>query len=258
MDLELDGLTVTASGRRLIADIDAHVRSGQLVGLVGPNGSGKSSTLRCVFRTLTPNRGTVRLGGEDVAGMSLRDSARMIAALTQESQPEFDFTAAEVVTMGRAPHKSTFARHDDEDRRIRARALSEVGCEHLAERDFRTLSGGERQRVLIARALAQQPQVLVLDEPTNHLDIRHQLDVLALVHRLGLTTVTALHDLNMAASWCDRVHVLDRGRIVAAGPPREVLTPEIVREVFGVRAHVVDHPGTGAPQLLFEPSRPAA
>lgn len=190
MEVELDGLTVTAAGRQLVTDLDLRVGSGELVGLVGPNGSGKSTTLRCAFRALKPSSGTIRLDGDELSGMSLRESARLIAALTQETQAEFDFTVTEVVTMGRTPHKQGGA--DDE---ICARALGEVDCSHLAGRGFQSLSGGEKQRVLIARALAQQPHVLVLDEPTNHLDIRHQLEVLALVNRLGLTTLTALHDL---------------------------------------------------------------
>ncbi len=247
MDVEFRDVEVSVAGRRLVEDLDLHVRSGELVGLVGPNGSGKSSTLRCAFRALRPSGGTVRVGGDDLTRMPLRTSARRIAALPQETHAEFDFTVSEVVAMGRTPHKRSAT--DDE---ICARALEQVGCDHLGGRGYRSLSGGEKQRVLIARALAQQPDVLVLDEPTNHLDVRHQLDILALVHRLGPTTLTALHDLNLAASWCDRVYVLDRGRVAACGPPREALDAETVRQVFGVRTHVVDHPVTGAAQLLFE------
>jgi iron complex transport system ATP-binding protein len=130
--------------------------------------------------------------------------------------------------------------------------LRRVNAEHLTTRSFLTLSGGERQRVLIARALAQEPKLLVLDEPTNHLDIRHQLDVLALVRGTGLTVLTVLHDLNLAAAYCDRIHVLDGGRVVAGGKPADVLTPDLIQAVFGVRAHLVPHPTSGVPQLLFE------
>lgn len=252
MDVELDDVEVTAAGKRLVSGIDVHVRPGELVGLLGPNGSGKSSTLRCVFRSLAPSNGSVRIGGRDLTGMSLQDSSRAVAALTQDSPAEFDFTVEEIVAMGRTPHKRMFDRDGTEDRRICERALREVDCAHLAQRGFLSLSGGEKQRVLIARAVAQQPRVLVLDEPTNHLDIRHQLEVLAMVRRLGLTTLTALHDLNLAAAHCDRVHVLEAGRIVASGPPRQVLTPETVLRVFGVHAQLVDHPTSGAPQLLYD------
>ncbi|MFF9690021.1 ABC transporter ATP-binding protein [Streptomyces sp. NPDC014623] len=252
MQIDIDMLTVEISGARVVQDVSLRAGSGQVVGLVGPNGSGKSTLLRCVYRALRPTAGAVRLGGDDLLAMSTRDSARRLAALPQEAVAEFDFTVAEVVTMGRLPHQGAVARETDEDRRTCAAALEGVGAGHLAGRGFLTLSGGERQRVLIARALAQQPQVLVLDEPTNHLDVAQQLEVLFLVRASGLTVLTALHDLNLAALHCDLIHVIDEGRIVASGAPHDVLTPALLAEVFGVRAHRVPHPETGAVQLLFD------
>lgn len=257
MRVDIDALTVEISGARLVEDVTLRAGAGQFVGLVGPNGSGKSTLLRCVYRALRPTAGAIRLGGDDLLAMSARESARRLAALPQEASAEFDFTVAEVVAMGRLPHQSSMARTTDEDRRTCAAALDGVGAGHLAGRGFLTLSGGERQRVLIARALAQQPQVLVLDEPTNHLDIAQQLEILALVRAGGLTVLTALHDLNLAALHCDLLHVIDAGRIVASGAPHDVLTPVLLADVFGVRAHRVPHPETGAVQLLFDrlPSR---
>ncbi|MEU0476568.1 ABC transporter ATP-binding protein [Streptomyces olivaceus] len=252
MDVEIDDLTVEFSGARVVQDISLRAGSGRFVGLVGPNGSGKSTVLRCVYRALRPTAGAVRLDGEDLLAMSTRESARRLAALPQEAVAEFDFTVAEVVAMGRVPHQRAVARDTDEDRRACAAALDGVGAGHLAGRGFLTLSGGEKQRVLIARALAQQPRVMVLDEPTNHLDIAQQLEVLSLVRTSGLTVLTALHDLNLAALHCDLVHVVDGGRIVASGAPHDVLTPALLAEVFGVRAHRVPHPETGAVQLLFD------
>ncbi|MFE9863445.1 ABC transporter ATP-binding protein [Streptomyces sp. NPDC005506] len=261
MRIDIDALTVEIVGARLVEEVTLGVGAGQFVGLVGPNGSGKSTVLRCVYRALRPSAGTVRLGGEDLYAMSARESARRLAALPQEALTEFDFTVAEVVAMGRLPHQRPVARSTDEDRRTCESALTRVGAGHLADRGFLTLSGGEKQRVLIARALAQQPRVLVLDEPTNHLDIAQQLEVLALVRDSGLTVLTALHDLNLAALHCDVLHVIESGRIVASGAPHDVLTPELLAEVFGVRAHRVPHPETGAVQLLFDrllPARPAS
>ncbi|MFB4425934.1 ABC transporter ATP-binding protein [Streptomyces sp. QL37] len=252
MRVEIDALTVEIAGARLVEDVTLRAGSGQLVGLVGPNGSGKSTLLRCVYRALRPSSGSVRIGGEDLRTMTAREGARRLAALPQEVVAEFDFTVAETVAMGRLPHQGPMARTTDEDRRTCEAALVGVGAGHLADRGFLTLSGGEKQRVLIARALAQQPQVLVLDEPTNHLDIAQQLEVLALVRDSGLTALTALHDLNLAARHCDIVHVIDGGRIAASGPPHDVLTPGLLAEVFGVRAHRVPHPETGALQLLFD------
>lgn len=252
MQVDIDALTVEISGVRVVEDASLSAGSGQFVGLVGPNGSGKSTVLRCVYRALRPTAGAVCLGGDDLRAMSPRESARRLAVLPQEAVAEFDFTVAEIVAMGRLPHQGAVARETDEDRRTCATALEGVGAGHLADRGFLTLSGGEKQRVLIARALAQQPRVLVLDEPTNHLDIAQQLEVLSLVRASGLTVLTALHDLNLAALHCDLIHVIDSGRIVASGAPHEVLTPVLLAEVFGVRAHRVPHPETGATQLLFD------
>ncbi|MEU6599731.1 ABC transporter ATP-binding protein [Streptomyces flaveolus] len=249
MRLDIDQVTIEAAGARLVDRVRLAADSGTFVGLVGPNGSGKSTLLRTVYRALRPAAGAVRLDGDDLHAMDPRAAARALAALPQESSAEFDFTVAEVVAMGRLPHRGRTAASD---REICARAMDRTGVAHLADRGFPGLSGGEKQRVLIARALAQQPRVLILDEPTNHLDIAHQLDVLALVRDSGLTVLAALHDLNLAAAHCDVLYVIDKGRIAAAGPPHDVLRPALLAEVFGIRAHPVRHPGTGAVQLLFD------
>jgi len=245
--MRLDIEDVSVEG--ILRDVRLDVPDGAFVGLVGPNGSGKSTLLRCVYRALRPAGGAVRLDGDDVHTMDPRAAARVLAALPQESSAEFDFTVAEVVAMGRLPHRGRTAAADEE---ICADAMDRTGVRHLADRGFLALSGGEKQRVLIARALAQQPRVLVLDEPTNHLDIAHQLDVLSLVRGSGLTVLAALHDLNLAAAHCDLLYVIAGGRTVASGPPHDVLQPALLAEVFGVRAHPVRHPETGALQLLFD------
>ncbi|MEU3448213.1 ABC transporter ATP-binding protein [Streptomyces thermolilacinus] len=257
MRVHVDAVTVEVAGARLVEDVTLRADRGQVVGLVGPNGSGKSTLLRCVYRALRPSAGAIRLDGEDLHSLSAREGARRLAALPQEAVTEFDFTVAEVVAMGRLPHQRSVARTTGEDRQACEAALAKVGADHLADRGFLTLSGGEKQRVLIARALAQQPRVLVLDEPTNHLDIAQQLEVLALVRGSGLTVLTALHDLNLAALHCDVLHVIHGGRIVASGAPHDVLTPGLLADVFGVRAHRVPHPETGAVQLLFDRLPPA-
>ncbi len=266
MRVDIDGLRYETAGATLVRDVELHAESGSLVGLVGPNGSGKSSLLRCVYRAVRPTAGTVRLDGEDLSGLSPREGARRLAALPQEAGADFDFTVREVVAMGRLPHQRSTGRANAADREACASALDRVGARHLEHRGFRSLSGGEKQRVLIARALAQRPRVLVLDEPTNHLDIAQQLEILALVRGWGAgggagaggesgarpTVLTALHDLNLAAVHCDRLHVVSGGTIVASGRPHDVLTTELLADVFGVRAHRVPHPETGALQLLFD------
>ncbi|WP_414168291.1 ABC transporter ATP-binding protein [Streptoverticillium reticulum] len=252
MQVDIENLSVEIAGARLVEDVALRAGNGRFVGLVGPNGSGKSTLLRCVYRALRPTAGRVLLAGDDLHALSAREGARRLAALPQESVSEFDFTVAEVVAMGRLPHQGAAGRVTADDTEACAAALARTGAAHLADRGFLTLSGGEKQRVLIARALAQQPEVLVLDEPTNHLDIAQQLEVLALVRASGLTVLAALHDLNLAATHCDALYVIAGGRIVASGPPHDVLSAELLADVFGVRAHRVPHPVTGAPQLLFD------
>lgn len=251
MRLTLDQLSYQVDGHRLVHELSLQVPDGGVVGLVGPNGSGKSTALRCVYRALTPSGGAVLVGDTDIGTMRRPDTARLIAALTQESNTEFDFTVEQLVALGRAPYHTGNQPLNADERKLCRSAMDRVGVLGLADRGVLSLSGGERQRVLVARALVQQPRILVLDEPTNHLDIRHQVELLELLRNAELTVLIVLHDLNLAASVCDRIGVLRQGTLVAVGTPREVLTPDLLRRVFGVNATVVDHPLTGAPQLLY-------
>jgi iron complex transport system ATP-binding protein len=257
VDLHLDAVTVALDGHLLVRELSLRVGRGETVGLVGPNGSGKSTALRCVYRALRPVRGVVRVGGTDLRSLPLRHSARSVAALTQDGGTDLDFTVAEVVALGRTPHLRGNAPLSRRERDLCVRAMARLGVDHLADRGLLSLSGGERQRVLVARALVQEPEILVLDEPTNHLDLRHQLELLALLRDADLTVLVVLHDLNLAAATCDRLGVLADGALVAVGTPTEVLTPELVRRVFGVAATVVAHPLTGDPQLLYSLPVPA-
>ncbi|MEU2944974.1 ABC transporter ATP-binding protein [Nocardiopsis alba] len=251
MELRLDGLSVDLDGRRIVRRLTLDVPDGRVVGLVGPNGSGKSTALRCVYRALSPDEGRVLVDGDDLAAMSMRDSARRIAALTQEGGVDLDFTVEELVALGRTPHLPGGRRLDARERELCRWAMARMGVAHLAGRGVLELSGGERQRVLVARALVQEPRVLVLDEPTNHLDVHHRLELLALVRESGVTALVVLHDLNLAAAACDVIGVLSEGALVAVGTPEEVLTEELLHTVFGVEATVVAHPRTGRTQLLY-------
>ncbi|WP_240760155.1 ABC transporter ATP-binding protein [Phytoactinopolyspora endophytica] len=223
-------------------------KAGTLTGLLGPNGSGKSSLLRSIAGMTRPERGVVSLGGEDLLGMRRRERARRVAVVEQETHTDVPLRVLDVVLLGRTPHKAT--EHDDE---LARSALDTVGMQRFADRDWHTLSGGERQRVHLARALAQEPELLLLDEPTNHLDVHFQLSLLGNVRELGVTSLAALHDLNLAASYCDHVVVLDRGRVAAAGAPEDVLVPEVIRRVFAVDCDVHTNPRTGRPVLMFFP-----
>jgi iron complex transport system ATP-binding protein len=251
VNLELDGISVVTDGRSLVRELSLEVPDGQVVGLVGPNGSGKSTALRCVYRALRPSSGTVRVGEQDLTRLPMRHSARTIAAMTQDGGVDFDFTVEEVVALGRAPHLRGNQALSGRERELCERAMEQLDIGHLAHRGVLTLSGGERQRVLLARALVQEPEILVLDEPTNHLDVRHQVALLSLLRGSGLTVLVVLHDLNLAAAACDRLGVLSQGRLVASGVPADVLTTDLVADVFGVRASIVPHPLTGDPQLLY-------
>lgn len=251
MKLTLNDITITIDGTTLVNDAHLDVSSGEMVGLVGPNGSGKSTLLRAIYRVLRPAAGWIALDNDNVWQLTSREAARRTAVVTQESASDFEFTVFEVVMMGRTPHKGLFDRDTVRDDDLCHEALERVGMWSYAGRIFATLSGGEKQRVLIARALAQQSQVLLLDEPTNHLDIRYQLEILGLVRELGITVLTALHDLNLAAAYCDRVAVMARGHIVAVGVPEDILTPARIGEVFGIAAVPVRHPTTGRLVLAF-------
>ncbi len=258
MKASVVGVTVMIDDQLILDGVSLEVASGHFHGVIGPNGSGKSTLLRGIYRSLRPKMGAITLGGDDVwRDLSARQAALRRAVVAQDSSLDFDFTVADVVAMGRAPHKSLFERDTSRDRDLVQSALADVGMAWAGRRLVATLSGGERQRVFLARAIAQQAPVLVLDEPTNHLDVRAQLELLQLVKALGLTTIAALHDLDQAVSICDGLTVMRDGQAVASGPPLQTLTPELIADVFGVRAHFGEHPLTGRPHITvaaFEPS----
>jgi iron complex transport system ATP-binding protein len=251
--LAAEGVGFRVDGHVLLAGVGFEVPAGSVVGLVGPNGSGKSTLLRLLYRALAPQDGVAWLGGGLLWELPTRQAARLLGAVPQDQPSEFDLTVGELVHLGRLPHQQMLAGAGPDDRRIVAEALTATGLIGLEDRALAKLSGGERQRAVVARALAQRPQVLLLDEPTNHLDVRYQHELLGLVRRVGLTTLVALHDLNLAAAYCESVVVLRAGAVLAAGPVDEVLCPATVEAAFGVAATVVAHPATGRPQLLFHP-----
>jgi len=250
MSLQLQDLSVDISGRRIVTGIGFTVPDGSFAGLLGPNGSGKSTILKAIYRVHRPSAGRVLLDGKDLLSMKPRQAARRIAVVAQEFTLEFDFTVAEMVMIGRTPHKRAFDRDDEADRAIVDQAMAQVGCQDLAHRGFNTLSGGEKQRVLIAQAIAQGADHLILDEPTNHLDIRYQIEILELVSALGVTVLAAIHDLSLAALFCDTVHLVAGGKLIAGGPPGAVITADIVGLTYGSDVLIIKHPETGTPHLI--------
>lgn len=251
MKVDIDNLSFSIQSRRLIEDINLHVASGQMVGIVGPNGSGKSTLLKNMSRIHTPDDGRVELDDHDIFHISSKALARMLAMVGQDASGQFEFSVKEIALMGRAPHKKLLETDTALDERLVMQALERVGMAGFEARSVTTLSGGERQRVLLARALVQDADVLVLDEPTNHLDVHHQLQLLDLVRELKITSVAALHDLNLAASYCDRIYVIQNGRIVACGTPEEVLTETLLRDVFRVNTHIMRHHLTGKTHITY-------
>ncbi len=254
MNLGIANVSWAAGSARILVDVSLACPAGAFVALVGPNGAGKSSLLRCVYRVTRPDEGVVSIDGRGVWDLAARDVAREVGVVLQERPGEGTFTVREMVLMGRGPHKRLLEGDTAEDFRIVDASLSRVGIGGLAGRAFESLSGGEKQRVLIARALAQAPRLLVLDEPTTHLDIGHQHDTLRLFQALGVTTIAALHDLNLAAAYSDRIVVLKDGAIRAHGPTAEVLTVPLIEEVYGVKAAIGRHPLTGRPHVFVHGS----
>ena len=225
------------SRKPILHPIRFDLQPGQILGIVGPNGAGKSTLLRLLYRYHRPTSGSVKIDDTDIWKMSARDAARKVAAVLQEQPTDFALTVREIVALGRTSHRTGFGGASGQrDADIIAGALERLDLGGFAERHLGTLSGGERQRVMVARALAQEPRLLILDEPTNHLDIRHQLEVLKLIRDLPVTIVTSLHDLNMAADVCDQVLLLDDGKAVGFGTPPVVFSETAISKAFHVTA----------------------
>ena len=250
--VEVRGLCWAAGGKPLLTDVSFSAQPGETLTVVGPNGAGKSSLLRCLYRYLKPDQGSVRIDGEDIWALSARAVARKVATVLQEQPADFGLTVREVVTLGRTPYRQGLSGLGAHDRAMIDTAIGRMNLGGLAARQLASLSGGEKQRVMIARALAQEPELVILDEPTNHLDIRHQLEVLTMMRGLGPTVIASLHDLNLAAAFSDRVLLLSKGRVLGSGAPPEVLTTERVREAFQVHSFIDAEPMTGAPRFSFQ------
>ncbi|MDY7086944.1 MAG: ABC transporter ATP-binding protein [Actinomycetota bacterium] len=236
----------------VIDGVSVAAQPGRVLGLIGPNGSGKTTLLRLLYGALRSPTGRVTVDDDPLPALSPRETALRLAVVVQETGGETALSVAEMVLLGRGPHLSAFQRTGKADHEIAARCLARVGAAHLGPRPFAGLSGGERQRVLIARALAQQATHLLLDEPTNHLDIRYQHEVLGLVRGLGTCSVVVLHDLNLAARYCDDLVLLGQGGVVAAGTAGEVLDPAVLEPVYGIGIKRLDL--DGHLHLLFHPS----
>ena len=256
--LRLASVTAGYGPEPALLEVSLSVRSGEVVGLVGPNGSGKTTVVRVASRALRPSAGSVELAGRDPYRMPSREAARLVAVVPQDVQPAFSYSVLEMVLMGRTPYLSAWGSGGPQDWSRARDAMASTQVQHLADRSVNELSGGERQRVILAQALAQDAPVLLLDEPTTHLDLRHVVELLGIVRGLatqgGKAVLAIVHDLNLAAAACDRLVVLHRGRVVAEGPAEEIVTPELLRSVWGVDAEVVADHATGRPSVRLGPA----
>ncbi|HUT56119.1 MAG TPA: ABC transporter ATP-binding protein [bacterium] len=254
--IEARGVTFGyGAGPTVLNGVDLQAEAGEVAGVIGPNGSGKTTLVNVLSCTVRPAGGEVRMFGRDAQSLTARERAKLAAVVPQEARVAFPFTALEIALMGRAPYLGRWRLEAAGDLEAAGEALRQTGMYELRERKFHELSGGEKQRVMVAKALAQRPRILLLDEPTAFLDLKHQVEIYELARGLarerGICVLAVSHDINLAAMYCDRLHVLDGGRIVASGAPAEVLDPALLERVYGVAVGVARHPGRGEAPLIF-------
>ncbi len=251
--LEIEGVSFKYDAEWILRDINLKIRKGELWGILGPNGSGKTTLMNLIDGIISPQQGAIKIGGIAIGGIKRKELAKLIAVVPQETAWVFPLTVEEVVLMGRTPHLGKCEFESKEDLKAARLAMEATDVLAFSSRLIQSLSGGERQRVLIARALAQQPKMLLLDEPTSSLDIAHQISVFDLLRSLseesGLTVLAATHDMNLASIYCDRIALLHNGNFYSQGTPEEALTEKSIREVYGVNIVVDCHPLTGLPRI---------
>ncbi|ETT47404.1 iron chelate uptake ABC transporter ATP-binding protein [Paenibacillus sp. FSL R7-269] len=255
MNLNVERLSVSFGEARIVQEVSLRVQNKQFVGLIGPNGCGKSTLLKSIYKVIKPRQGEVFLSELNVIKASPKLVAQKLGVVGQFNELSFDFTVREMVAMGRTPHKGMLETDTQQDADIISAALRKVNLEGHTSRSYNSLSGGEKQRVILARVLAQQPEFMILDEPTNHLDIKYQLQILNIVKKLDIGILAALHDLTLAAEYCDYLYVMKEGRVAASGVPEDILTKELIGEVFDVECETYRNPVTGALGIAYLETR---
>ncbi len=253
MEILAEAVKYFIGPKEILKGVDLTLHSKEFLGIIGPNGSGKSTFLKCVYRVQKPTAGLISFDGRKLDELSYRESALKLAVVAQHNYYNFDFPVLDVVLMGRSPHKKMMERDNAEDYRLARESLAIVGLSGFEKRNFSTLSGGEQQRVILARALTQQTECLVLDEPTNHLDIKYQLEIMDIVKGLGHTVMAAVHDLNIAAMYCDRLVAIKDGQVVGVGTPAELLTADFIRALYGVDSEIHQDEKTGRMYIVYVP-----
>ncbi len=252
MQLKVQDLHVSIGKNDIVKDVSLLVGNKQFVGIIGANGCGKSTMLKSIYKSLKPQKGSVYLDNLDVLGTAPKKVSQKMSVVGQFNELNFDLTVFQMVMLGRTPHKKLLEADNKEDLEIVHNALVRTNLTEYKDRSFLTLSGGEKQRVILARAIAQQPEFLILDEPTNHLDIRYQLEVLTCVKQLKIGVLAALHDLQMAAEYCDYIYAMKKGRIIAQGTPKEIFTEELVAALYDVNCKIYENPITNNLSFVYQ------
>lgn len=255
MNLTLKDLSVSLGEKEIVKKVSLETSDNSFIALLGPNGSGKSTLLRSIYRVLKPSGGIILLDGKESSQLSNKKLAKNMAVVSQFNNLNFDFTVREIVMMGRTPHLNMLQTESSHDNHIVTSALEKVGMKGFGNRSFSSLSGGEKQRIMLARAIAQEPKLLILDEPTNHLDVRYQLQILSIVKELGINTLAALHDLSLASQFCDYLYLLKDGQIDSHGIPEKVLTPETVKRVYEIDCDIQKAPNNNGLLISYYPPK---
>ncbi|MDO5725633.1 MAG: ABC transporter ATP-binding protein [Tissierellia bacterium] len=249
--IEVKDLHVSYGDTKIIKGIDLSVKENKFVGILGPNGSGKSTLLKAIYRVNPYDSGEIFIDNKNIKDIPLKENAKLLSVVQQVDDIPFDFSVYDMVIMGRTPYKKFMERDNLEDVRITKEAIEKVGLKGYEDRSIQNLSGGERQRVVLARAFAQKSKAMILDEPTNHLDINYQLSLMRLVKSLNCTCLCALHDINMAFMFCDEVYAMKDGKIIDKGDPDEIVTKELILELYDVKSKVVRDEETNRKYVLF-------
>lgn len=257
MSLTVKGLDYQIGNDRILEKISLEIKENEFVGLVGPNGCGKSTLLKHIYRTYKPKGKTIFLDGKDIMEFTAKKLAGELAVMAQENQMEFDFPVGDMVMFGRYAHKKFLEGDTAQDRRLCEECLRQVGLTGYEKRSYLSLSGGEKQRVLLARVLMQQSRYIILDEPTNHLDVSYQYQIMDILWEQKVTVFSSIHDLNLAAIYCDRIIFLYQGEIVDCGTPEQVLTRDNIRNYFGIEAQITRNEITGKIQIYYLPKSAA-
>jgi len=250
--LSAENLSWGVDKKIILNKLTFSINQGEFVGVIGPNGAGKSSLLRCLYRKNIPSSGSIDFNQAPLSSYSRKALARQVAVVLQEPPTHFELSVLDVIRMGLIPKKNLLSFDTEDDFSAIIDAATKVDILDKLKQPFNALSGGEKQRAMIARAILQSPQLLLMDEPTNHLDVRHQIEVLDLAASMGITVMVSIHDLNLAAAYCDRLILLDEGKIIADGAPVQVLTKETLQQVFKVSALVDQHPFSKKTRITFD------